>query len=74
MTAFHFFSVPQPDSHPPKLLDQVRTVLRAKRYSLRTEEQYLAWIRRFILHNGKRHPGEMGEREVSESSRTWRSG
>lgn len=34
---------------PPKLLDQVRDRLRLKHYSIRTETQYLQWIRRFIL-------------------------
>ncbi|MBV7337704.1 phage integrase N-terminal SAM-like domain-containing protein [Chloroflexi bacterium TSY] len=34
-------------TQPPKLLDQVRHVLRAKHYSIRTEEAYLHWIRRF---------------------------
>src|SRR5207247_9836149 len=50
----------------PKLLDQVRTFMRARRYSLRTEEAYLDWIRRFILFHGKRHPRELGEREITE--------
>jgi len=36
----------------PKLLDQLRTFMRARRYSLRTEEAYLDWIRRFILSMG----------------------
>lgn len=49
----------------PKLLDQVRELLRAKYYSIRTEEAYLGWIRRFILFSGKRHPNEMGGREVA---------
>jgi site-specific recombinase XerD len=49
---------------PRKLLDHVRDVLRVNHYSLRTEEAYLGWIRRFILFNGKKHPGEMGASEV----------
>lgn len=49
---------------PPKLLDQVRDRLRVKHYSIRTETQYLQWIRRFILFHGKRHPREMGAVEV----------
>src|ERR1700719_4257727 len=58
--------VPQPGpSGKPKLLDQVRQLLRARRYSLRTEEAYLGWIRRYILFHGKRHPAEMSEEEVS---------
>jgi len=49
---------------PPKLLDQVRERLRVKHYSLRTEDAYLHWIRRFILFHGKRHPREMGGAQV----------
>ncbi|MEO7724974.1 MAG: integron integrase [Chthoniobacterales bacterium] len=49
----------------PKFLDQVRTILRTRHYSLRTEEAYLGWIRRFILFHGKRHPREMGAAEVA---------
>jgi hypothetical protein len=44
----------------PKLLDQVRDVLRRKHYSVRTEQAYVDWVRRFILFHGKRHPREMG--------------
>jgi site-specific recombinase XerD len=49
----------------PKLLDRVRSDLRVKRYSIRTEKAYIDWIRRFILFHGKRHPSEMGEQEIS---------
>lgn len=49
----------------PKLLDQVRVSIRARHYSLRTEEAYVQWIRRFILFHGKRHPREMGGTEVT---------
>lgn len=48
----------------PKLLDRVRAKIRAKHYSLRTERAYLAWIRRFILFNDKRHPSEMSAPDV----------
>ncbi|HEU4993154.1 MAG TPA: integron integrase [Luteimonas sp.] len=48
----------------PRLLEQVRRRLRAKHYSLRTEQAYLYWIRRFILATGKRHPSTMGALEV----------
>src|SRR6185312_6018166 len=41
-----------------------RARLRFKHYSLRTEQAYIGWIRRFILANGKRHPREMGADEV----------
>jgi integron integrase len=58
--------VPHPGpSGKPKLLDQVRQLLRARRYSLRTEEAYLGWIRRYILFHNKRHPAELGEEEVA---------
>lgn len=43
----------------PKLLDQVRARMRVKHYSLRTEEAYLYWIRRYILATGKKHPREL---------------
>lgn len=57
---------------PKKILDQMRDTLRSKHYSLRTEETYLDWVRRFILfHNPglsraevKRHPLEMGAPEI----------
>jgi integron integrase len=50
---------------PPKLLDRVRWHLRVKHYSLRTEQIYIDWIRRFILFHGKRHPETMGEEEIA---------
>jgi integron integrase len=56
------------DSLPPskpKLLDRVRWHLRVKHYSIRTEELYVQWIRRFILFHQKRHPTEMGEEEIA---------
>jgi integron integrase len=49
---------------PPKLLDQVRDRIRVKHYSIRTETQYVQWIKRFILFHGKRHPSELGAAEV----------
>jgi integron integrase len=49
----------------PRLLDRVRDAVRVRHYSLRTEEAYVAWIRRFILFHGKRHPAEMGEAEIN---------
>jgi hypothetical protein len=49
---------------PPKLLDQLRDKIRLKHYSIRTEEAYADWVRRFILHHGKRHPRELGGAEV----------
>ena len=49
---------------PPKLLDQVRDRLRLKHCSIRTETQYVQWIRRFILFHDKRHPRDMGVAEL----------
>ncbi len=51
-------------AQPPKLLDQVRERIRTLHYSLRTEQSYVNWIKRFIVHHGKRHPREMGADEV----------
>lgn len=48
----------------PRLLDQVRERIRVKHYSLRTQDAYLHWIRRFIFFHSKRHPREMGGPEV----------
>ncbi|MCC8536297.1 phage integrase N-terminal SAM-like domain-containing protein [Xanthomonas codiaei] len=48
----------------PKLLDQVCDRLRVRHYSLRTEQAYLSWIRRFILASGRRHPAQMEQAEV----------
>ncbi|MGH7960736.1 MAG: integron integrase [Candidatus Binatia bacterium] len=54
------------ERRPPKLLDQVRAAIRTRHYSLRTEEAYVQWTKRFILFHGKRHPREMGEKEISQ--------
>jgi integron integrase len=51
-------------TQPPKLLDRVRDKIRLKHYSIRTEQSYVQWVRRFILHHDKRHPAEMGAVEV----------
>jgi integron integrase len=48
----------------PRLLDRMRSVLRIKHYSLRTEKSYLHWARRYILFHRKRHPRDMGAEEV----------
>jgi len=59
-------SKPAHGDQKPKLLEQVRDALRARHYSLRTEEAYLQWIRRFIIFHHKRHPQEMGVEEVNQ--------
>src|SRR5258705_9133700 len=50
----------------PKFIEQMRSFMRARRYSLRTEQAYLDWVRRFILFHAKRHPREMAETEIVE--------
>ncbi|MCH8341743.1 MAG: integron integrase [Chloroflexi bacterium] len=51
--------------NPPKnLLDRVRQSIRLKNYSIRTEQAYVSWVRRFILFHDKRHPRQMGSAEV----------
>ena len=54
------------DLHAPKLRDQLRARVRAKHYSIRTEDAYVDWARRFILHFDKRHPRGMGGAEVEQ--------
>lgn len=49
---------------PDWLLDRLRYALRTRHYSLRTEDAYVRWARRFILFHGKRHPDEMGAEKV----------
>jgi len=59
-----------PDCAPmpgkPRLLDQVRDKIRAKHYSIRTEETYIQWIKRYIFFHNKRHPIEMGAEEIAQ--------
>lgn len=47
------------------LLEEIRAAIRVRHYSIRTEQAYIDWVRRFILFHGKRHPREMAEREVA---------
>ena len=46
-------------------LESVREVIRVKRYSYRTEQAYIHWVKRFILFHGKRHPSDLGEEDVA---------
>jgi len=50
---------------PKKLLEQMRDILRMKHYSIKTEETYLHWVKRFIFFHDKRHPKDMGAEEVA---------
>jgi len=55
-----------PESHTPgpRLLDRVRSALRTRHYSRRTEEAYVGWVRRFVRFSGARHLAELGDAEV----------
>ncbi len=48
-----------------QLLEKMRMEIRLRHYSLRTEQSYIHWVRRFILFHNKRHPAEMGESEIT---------
>lgn len=50
--------------NPPRLLDQVRDKLRVKHYSIRTEQTYTDWIKRYIYFHDKRHPKDMGAHDI----------
>jgi integron integrase len=45
-------------------LSEVRAAIRVRHYSIRTEEAYVHWIKRFIIFHDKRHPKELGRAEV----------
>ena len=47
-----------------KLLDLTRDKIRFKHYSMKTEKNYITWIKRFIFFHNKRHPIEMGKDEI----------
>lgn len=51
---------------PPRLLDQVRDALRLRHYSIRTEEAYCQWVRRYVRHHGLRHPRDLGPEDVTQ--------
>ena len=48
-----------------KLLNQLTDTIRTRHYSIRTGQAYIKWVKNFILFHNKRHPGEMGEEEIS---------
>jgi hypothetical protein len=59
-------SAPAASGPKRRLLDQVRDAIQTRHYSYRTEQAYVGWIRRYILFHGKRHPAEMGKREIEQ--------
>jgi integron integrase len=56
----------QPAGKPKKLLDLYGEFLRNRHYSLRTEKTYIGWVRQFILYHQKRHPRDMGVKEIND--------
>jgi integron integrase len=54
------------DASKPRLLDQVRNSIRCKHYSIRTEQSYINWIKRYIFFHGKQHPQNLNENHISE--------
>lgn len=54
-----------PLQRKPKLMEQMTHALRARHYSLRTEQAYVHWIRRYVFFHNLRHPGELGEAEIN---------
>ena len=47
-----------------RLIERVRARMRASRYSRRTEQAYVDWIRRYVLFHDRKHPANMGEAEI----------
>ena len=61
----HLTGPPDPERRF-RLIETVRRALRERRYSARTEEAYVHWIRRFVVANERRHPAELGADEVRQ--------
>jgi hypothetical protein len=59
------FSDMPPGPTGPKLLKQLSRAVRARRYSSRTEEVHVAWVRRFVRYHSMCHPDELGSEEVN---------
>lgn len=50
----------------PTLVAVLRTALRTRHYSRRTEDAYVRWVRRFVRYHGRRHPAELGQEEIAQ--------
>jgi site-specific recombinase XerD len=59
----HLTDAPNPERRF-RFMEIVRRKLRERRYSRRTEEAYVHWIRRYIVYNDRRHPRDLAEPEV----------
>src|SRR5438105_9800918 len=55
---------PSPAPGPRTLLGRLRAAVRARHYSPRTEQAYVAWVRRYVQFHGRRHPAVLGATEV----------
>jgi integrase len=53
------------DKPGDRLLPSMRRLLRLRRYSRRTEDVYVRWVRHFVAYHGRRHPRELGENEIA---------
>jgi integron integrase len=58
--------VGEPAGGPVRLLDRVRNQLRARRYSIRTEQAYVSWIRRYIHFHDLTHPDQLGVAHIND--------
>lgn len=56
----------EPSRRPRKLLDEMRSVMRLRRMSPRTEKAYAGWVKRYVRFHGLRHPREMGALEITQ--------
>jgi len=54
----------------PRLLEQMRSAIRARHYSRATERAYVRWVRRLVRFHGMRHPNELGPGEITSAPRT----
>lgn len=53
-----------PEKQAPRLIEQVRDVLRREHYSISTEKNYIQWIKRYIYFHNKQHPKELGAEHI----------
>lgn len=51
---------------PKKLLEQVHDQIKLRHYSRRTEDSYIHWIKDYIYFFQKKHPAEMGKKEIND--------
>jgi integron integrase len=56
---------PAIESRSPRLLDQLRYRIRFRHYSVRTEDAYVQWVRRYVVFHGRRHPRELGAEHLT---------